>query len=130
MSNLRKRPTTEAEIVRCAEDPLYYYNAYLRLDHEPTLTQEELDQRREEFVKERAKHLTPEQIQEMRDKQAEATFKNRPSVIDTAAKVIGEEAKGLKNKAAAKKEKKAKNKIVSRVKNRLAKKSRKNNRKK
>lgn len=130
MSNIRREPTTEEEIIKCANDSLYYYNNYKRLENEPVLTREEFAERVREFKEARDKKYSQEELQAIRDKKAEMMFKDRPDVIDTISGVVAKEVAPLKNKIENVKAKKEKKKLSTRIKNRLAKKSRKNNRKK
>lgn len=128
--NIRRQPTTEEEIVKCGESPLYYYNNYIRLENEPILTQEEFDERVKKFKEARDKQFTPEQLEEIRQQQAEVMFKNRPNHIDVVSEEVSKDVEGIKNKILNKTKSADKKKLINRMKNRLAKKSRKNNRKK
>lgn len=128
--NIRRQPTTEEEIVKCGENPLYYYNNYIRLDNEPILSQEEFDQKVKAFKEARDKQFTPEELEEIRQHQAKVMFENRPNHIDVVAEKVSNNVESIKNKILNKSKSSDKKKLVSRMKNRLAKKSRKNNRKK
>lgn len=124
-----KRPTDPDEIVKCADDPLYYYNNYLKHPKAPEMTREEFDKNVKEFAEQRDKVVPPEVLEEYRNKVYRSNpFEGKPDPIEHIADKLANEVEPFKNKAENKNSHKEKKKLTTRIKNKLAKKSRKKNR--
>lgn len=125
-----RQPTTPEEVKKCADDPYYYYFNYLANPDQYRMTREEFDEQVKTFKEARDKQYTPEELEEIRKQQAESTFEGREDVISFIYNKVKKEVQPIKNRVKQKKEEKIKKRSLFRKKNKAAKKSRKNNRKK
>jgi hypothetical protein len=57
---------TEAEILKCKKDPLYYYNKYIRKPDQPKMTRRQFKRNVENFKKERDAQISQEELEKKR----------------------------------------------------------------
>lgn len=57
---------SEAELLKCKKNPLYYYNKYIRKEGQPKMTRKQFNENVANFKKERDSQISQEELEKKR----------------------------------------------------------------